>query len=92
VQVQTSAGVGRTTMQISAAVVLFGVMAWWVRANRGALALDKRRGSDWRRVAIEGTALAWPVSEGNDVAYRTRPVSRDRGVRYASLREARGGG
>ena len=103
VHAQASAGVGRTVLQISAAVVLFGVMGRWVRVNRVALALDVRRGSDWRRAATEATALAWTVSHGDDVMHRARAVrddlpetrrarSKDKGVRYVPVREARGGG
>ena len=78
VETTVPAGLGRTAMQMIAALILFGVMAVWVRANTAALALEGRRRDDWRRAAIETTSLAWPLSDADETDRRPRPAAGSR--------------
>ena len=78
VEMKVPAGAERTAMQIVAALILFGAMALWVRANKVELALEGRRPADWRRAAIETTSLAWPLSDADKRNRRVRPAAGSR--------------
>ena len=98
VEMKVPAGPGHTGMLIIAALIPFGAMALWVRANKVGLALDGRRRGDWRRTALEATSLAWPVSDADETDHGDRQAAgslakhrgestRGRGIPDFDLRE-----